>query len=216
MERTRRLDLSGFSSLFRSSFDSIDSGSLETFAALLLSETDTLDLSTGVLIESFILDDLQDSDSLTMKVCGQTVHTLSQWDKVQVDCSRSGFSYEMDGDVGEYLSHSFSESISLYGPAWSMRLGVAGNMSDTQSRRNDVYNSLESIASDLIIAEGNGVNSLTFESLPHLLATFGTNAVDNLMTSIDEISQVGVTYTFRIYAFRAVFIAIDSFDPIMI
>ncbi|MHA2005110.1 MAG: hypothetical protein ACW975_12380, partial [Candidatus Thorarchaeota archaeon] len=154
--------------------------------------------------------------SVAMKVCGQTVNTLSQWDKVQVDNSRSGFSYEMDGDVGEYLSHSFSRTVAQYGPAWSMRLGVVGNESDIQSRPNQVYNSLESIAEDLVIAEGNGVPSLTLESLPLLLSTFGPDGVEHLMTSIEDITQVGVTYTFRIYAFRAVFIAIDAFDPIMI
>jgi hypothetical protein len=216
MARTRSLDLPGFSNLVRSSFDSIDSSALETGAALILSEADSLDLSVGVLVESFILDDLQDADTVAMKVCGQTVQTLSRWDKVQVDCSRTGFSYEMDGDVGEYLAHSFSRTVSQYGPAWSMRLGVAGNESDIQSRPNQVYNSLKSIASDLVIAEGNGVASLTLESLPHLSTTFGSNAVNELMTSVEAISQVGVTYTFRIYAFRAVFIAIDSFDSIMI
>jgi hypothetical protein len=216
MERTRSLDLPGFSSLFRSSYDSIDASVLETGAALLTSESTSLDLSSGVLVESFILDDLQDSDSVAMKVCGQTVNTLSQWDKVQVDNSRSGFSYEMDGDVGEYLSHSFSRTVAQYGPAWSMRLGVVGNESDIQSRPNQVYNSLESIAEDLVIAEGNGVPSLTLESLPLLLSTFGPDGVEHLMTSIEDITQVGVTYTFRIYAFRAVFIAIDAFDPIMI
>ncbi len=216
MARTRSLDLPGFSSLFRSSIDSIDASALETGAALLTSESDTLDLSSGVLVESFILDDLQDADSVAMKVCGQTVQTLSQWDMVQVDCSRSGFSYEMQGDVGEYLSYSFSRTVSQYGPAWSMRLGVVGNETDIQSRPNQVYNSLGSIAADLVIADGNGVASLTLESLPHLFAAFGPDAVDDLMTSIEDVTQVGVTYTFRIYAFRAVFIAIDSFDPIMI
>jgi hypothetical protein len=216
MAQTRSLNLPGFSSLIRSSLDSIDVGVLETAAALLVSESESSDLSSGVLVESFILDDLQDSDSVAMKVCGQTVLILSQWDKVQVDCSRSGFSYEMEGDVGEYFSHSFSRTIMQYGPDWSMRLGAVGNESDIHSRTNLVYNTLDSIAEDLVIAEGNGVSSLTLESLPLLQAAFGPYAVDNLMTAINGITQVDVTYTFRIYAFRAVFIAIDSFDPIMI
>jgi hypothetical protein len=216
MARTRSLNLIGFSSLIRSSFDAIDVNALETSVALLISESDASDLSTGVLVESFILDDLQDSDTVAMKVCGQSVQTLSQWDRIQVDCSRSGFSYEMAGDVGEYLSHSFSRTVMQYGASWSMRLGAVGNESDTYSRPNLVYNSLESIAEDLVIVEGNGVSSLTVVSLPLLTTTFGQDAVDNLMTAIEEVTQVGVTYTFRIYAFRAVFIAIDSFDPIMI
>jgi hypothetical protein len=196
--------------------DSIDVSALETGASLLVSESDSSDLNSGVLVESFILDDLQDGDSVTMKVCGQTVQTLSQWDKIQVDCSRSGFSYEMEGDVGEYLSHSFSRTVAQYGPDWSMRLGAVGNKNDIQSRPNQVYNTMEGIAEDLVIAEGNGVSSLTVVSLPLLTTTFGQDAVDNLITAIDEATLVGVTYTFRIYAFRAVFIAIDSFDSIMI
>jgi hypothetical protein len=216
MAQTRSLNLPGFSSLIRSSLDAIDVTALETSAALLISESDSSDLNSGVLIESFILDDLQDSDSASMKVNGQTVQTLSQWDKVQVDCSRSGFSYEMNGDVGEYLSHSFSSTIAQYGPDWSMRLGAVGNGSDIHSRTNLVYHTLDSISEDLVIAEGNGVSSLTLNSLPLLIATFGSDAVDNLMNVIGGMTQVGVTYTFRIYAFRAVFIAIDSFDPIMI
>jgi hypothetical protein len=216
MARTRSLDLIGFSSLIRQSFDSIDANAIETSAALLASESDSLDLSTGVLVESFILDDVQDGDSLVMKVCGQTMLTLSQWDRVQIDCSRSRFSFEMNGDVGEYLTHSYSRTISQYGQSWSMRLGAVGNETDVQSRRNQVYNSLESIAADLTIATGNGVSSLTLESLPLLASAFGPDAVDELMTAIAGVGQVGVTYTFRIYAFRAVFIAIDSFDSIML
>ncbi|MFW9888528.1 MAG: hypothetical protein ACFFER_10115, partial [Candidatus Thorarchaeota archaeon] len=207
MARTRSLDLPGFSGLVRRSFDSIDSDAIETSAALLVSQSASLDLSTGVLVESFILDDIQDGDSLVMKVCGQTMFTLSQWDGVQIDCSRSGFSYEMSGDVGEYLAHSFSRTVSQYGQSWSLRLGAVGNKTDVQSRPNQVYNSLESIAADLVIAEGNGVPSLTLESLPLLASSFGTYAVDELITAIAGVRQVGVTYTFRVYAFRAVFIA---------
>ncbi|MFX1440435.1 MAG: hypothetical protein ACFFFD_09330 [Promethearchaeota archaeon] len=216
MVRTRSLDLIGFSGLVRQSFDSIDADAIETSAALLASESDSLDLSTGVLVESFILDDVQDGDSLVMKVCGQTMLTLSQWDNVQIDCSRSRFSFEMNGDVGEYLTHSYSRTISQYGQSWSMRLGAVGNETDVQSRPNQVYNSLESIAADLVIAEGNEVPSVTLESLPLLASAFGPNAVDDLIAAIEGVGQVGVTYTFRIYAFRAVFIAIDSFDPLMI
>ncbi|MFW9967857.1 MAG: hypothetical protein ACFFEA_11960 [Candidatus Thorarchaeota archaeon] len=216
MAMIRNLNLPGFSSLLRSSLDAIDSNALETYAANLVSESESLDLSSGVLIESFVLDDLQDFDSVAMKVCGQTVPILSQWDKVQVDCSRSGFSYEMEGDVGEYLSYSFSRSIAQYGPAWSMRLGAVGNGTDTNSRPNLVYNTLQGIAEDLVIAGGNGVTSLTLQSLPLLITAFGQEAVGDLMEAIDDVTQVGVTYTFRIYAFRAVFIAIDSFDLIMI
>jgi len=215
MARIRTLNLPDFSSLVRSSLDALDVNALETSAAILVSESESSDLSSGVLVESFIIDDLQDLDSLAMKFCGQTVQTLSGWDKIQVDCSRSGFSYEMDGDVGEYLSHSFSRTIAQYGPNWSMRLGAVGNESDTHSRLNLVYNTLESIADDLVISEGNGVSSLTLESLPLLITTFGQDAVSNLMTAVDKVSQVAVTYTFRIYAFRAVFIAIDSFDSLM-
>jgi hypothetical protein len=197
MARIRSLNLPGFSSLVRSSLDALDVNALETSAAILASESKSSDLSSGVLVESFIIDDLQDLDSLAMKFCGQTVQTLSGWDKIQVDCS-------------------ISRTLAQYGPNWSMRLGAVGNESDIHSRPNIVYNTLESIVDDLVISEGNGVSSLTLESLPLLITKFGQDAVSNLVTAVDEVSQVAVTYTFRIYAFRAVFIAIDSFDPIMI
>lgn len=216
MDATRGLNIPAFSSLLRYSIDSTDPTILDAAAVTLADETNNANLASGVLIESFILDDLSDGDSGAMLVCGQTMETLQLWDHVEVLCSRSSYSYEMLSDVGEYLTHSFSSSLSQRGGSWSIRLGTVGNEFDIRGRQNEVYNTLEVVAEDVAIASGNGVSRVTLESLPLLLSSFGSSALADLSTSISGVTRVGITYTFRIYAFRAVFIAIDSFDPIML
>jgi hypothetical protein len=63
---------------------------------------------------------------------------------------------------------------------------------------------------------GNGISKITIGSLPSLLSAFGNNAIAELRTALDATTQGVATYTFRIYAFRAVFIAIDAFDFLML
>lgn len=89
-------------------------------------------------------------------------------------------------------------------------------MSDVLGRTNEVYDTIQLVADDISIASGNGAARVTLESLPLLIDTFGPSALDALSTQLAAAASVGVTYTFRIYAFRAVFIAIDSFDFIML
>ncbi|UCH05799.1 MAG: hypothetical protein JSW05_06445, partial [Candidatus Thorarchaeota archaeon] len=216
MQLTRSVNLPGFSSLIRTSIDSIDSSVIVGAAESLADFAHSAGLPCGVLIESFILDDTGDGDSLTTLVCGQTSDTLQYWDRVEVSCSRSKYSFEMNGDVGEYLAYTFSKSLAQHGSSWSIRLGAAGNKSDVFGRANDVYNTIQLIADDIAIASGNGAARITLESLPLLIETFGPYALDILSDYLADASSVGVTYTFRIYAFRAVFIAIDSFDLIML
>ncbi|MFX1603936.1 MAG: hypothetical protein ACFFCK_10665 [Promethearchaeota archaeon] len=216
LELTRSVNLPGFSSLIRTSIDSIDSSVIAAAAEFLADLSHSAGLPCGVLIESFILDDTGDGDSLTTLVCGQTSDTLQYWDRVEVSCSRSKYSYEMNGDVGEYLAYTFSRSLVQHGSNWSIRLGAAGNKSDVFGRTNEVYNTIRLIADDIGIASGNGVKRITLESLPLLIETFGPLALDILSGELAGATSVGVTYTFRIYAFRAVFIAIDSFDFIML
>jgi len=216
MQLTRTVNLAGFSSLIRKSIDSIDRPVIEAAAGALADQSHDAGLQCGVLIESFVLDDIDDGDSLATLVCGQTTETLRNWDQVEVSCSRSRYSYEMNGDVGEYLTHSFSRSLVRQGSRWSIRLGAVGNLSDVHDRVNEVYNTLQLIAEDIAIASGNGASRITLESLPLLIATFGPDVLDDLSAEMSGSTRVGVTYTFRIYAFRAVFIAMDSFDFIML
>ena len=216
MELTRTVNLPGFSSLIRTSIDSIDRVVVEAEAEDLVDRTHDEGWLCGVLIESFILDDIGDGDTVTTLVCGQTAESLRYWDQVEVFCSRSRYSYEMNGDVGEYLTHTFSSSLVQHGSSWSIRLGAAGNISDVLGRANEVYGTIQLIADDISIASGNGVTRVTLESLPLLIDAFGPSALEALSAKLAVVTSVGVTYTFRIYAFRAVFIAIDSFDFIML
>jgi len=91
-----------------------------------------------------------------------------------------------------------------------------GNVSDIDDRSEIVYESLEILCNDIVLASGNGVDNITIDSLPSLLSSFGSTAVTDLRELINTVSTASATYTFRIYAYRAVFIAIDSFDFLML
>ncbi len=117
----------------------------------------------------------------------------------------------MQGDVGEYFVHSYSRSISDMGQTWMMRIGSIG----AHVEEGFYYSTLSLLASDLTISAGNGVENLTVSSLQSLLSTFGATGISDFREAIDSQTTAEVTYTFRIYAFRAVFIAIDMFDLIM-
>ncbi|MHA2425032.1 MAG: hypothetical protein ACXAEF_09610, partial [Candidatus Thorarchaeota archaeon] len=97
----------------------------------------------------------------------------------------------------------------------SIRIGIAGASVGLQSVSVPVYDSLELLASDIIIASSNGVDEIIVRSLPSLISSFGSNGISNLQTIIQSLSMVDITYTFRIFAFRAVVMAIDSFDFLM-
>jgi hypothetical protein len=216
MLHTRSLDLVGFSGLMRRSLFSVNLLDIQSAASDLVASTVSLGLSPGVLVEPFVVDDQQDGDTVAMRLCGQTVNTLSLWDRVEVVCSRSAFSYEMLGDVGEYMALSFARSVSLLGSRWALRMGEIGNVSDVLGRPNPVYNDLASFAYDLALAAGSEVSTITAGSLGSLLSSFGPGSVGLLSDSIAAITTAVATYTFRIYAFRAVFQAIDSFDFMML
>jgi hypothetical protein len=216
MLRTRSLDLIGFGGLMRSSIYSVDKARIENASATLRAEALSYGVETGLLVESFVIDDMHDGDSNAMKLCGVTTSSLQNWDHISVSCSRSRFSFEMQGDVGEYLVHSYSSSISQLGSSWSVRLGEVGNSTDINGRTADVYNDIDVLLNDIALTSGNGVQQMTLESLQSLLSAFGNNSISNLRTAIGELDSGTATYTFRIYAYRAVFLAIDAFDLIML
>ena len=216
MFHTRSLDLIGFAGLMRASIYSTDVSVIEQETSLLLQDVENAGISPGIVIESFVIDDLQDGDNVAMRLCGVSLSSFSSWDLIEVSTSRSRFSLEMNGDVGEYLVESYSESIGRLGSRYSMRIGEAGNTTDIDGRSEIVYESLEILGNDIALATGNGVLRLTIESLPSLLSSFGSDAISNLHDLVETEIIASATYTFRIYAYRAVFIAIDSFDFIML
>lgn len=216
MLETRSLDLIGFSSLMRTSIFSVNLDRIENEATLLHNDIVTSGMNGGILVEPFVIDDLQDADTTSMRVCGVTSATLGLWAHASVFCQRSRFSFEMQGDVGEYLVHSYSGSISRLGPQWSMRMGNIGNSTDVSGRVDSVYESIDALVNDIVLAAGNGVRTLTLDSLPSLLNTFGVTGITQLRNSIDAVVFGSASYTFRIFAFRAVFMAIDAFDFLML
>ncbi len=216
MLRTRSLDLVGFGALMRTSIDSVNSVRIENSSTLLYTEAFASGLTSGILIESFAVDDILDGDSNAMKLCGITSSSLQDWERVSVSLSRSRFSLEMNGDVGEYLVHSYSSSVDGLGSPWSIRLGEVGNSTDTLGRTDSVYEDIDVFVNDIALARGNGVSRITIDSLQSFLNAFGSDSIPSLRSAIDD-AEFGVsTYTFRIYAFRAVFLAIDAFDFIML
>ncbi|MFW9789439.1 MAG: hypothetical protein ACFFE1_17360, partial [Candidatus Thorarchaeota archaeon] len=169
MRKTRNLDLIGFGSLMRSSIYSVDAGRIENASATLYSEVLATGIPSGLLVESFVIDDLLDGDANAMKLCGVTTASLRDWENVSVSCSRSRFSFEMRGDVGEYLVHSYSSSISKLETSWSLRLGEIGNSTDVLGRRDSVYQDIDVLMNDIALAAGNGIQKVTLDSLPSLL-----------------------------------------------
>lgn len=215
MFHTRSLDLIGFTALMRRSIDSTSVTIINQEALSLSQEASNLGFNFGVLIEPFVLDDLQDIDNVAMRITGITRDSLTLWDTIQVSCSRSRFSLEMRGDVEAYLVESYSETVGQRNGNWTMRLGELGNTTDSDGRLFPVYESFDIIANDVTLASGNGVEHLTLDSLPSLLSSFGSSAISELYDSLSKTTSAKSNYTFRIYAFRAVFIAIDSFDPLL-
>ncbi|MHA1863135.1 MAG: hypothetical protein ACTSWA_05145, partial [Candidatus Thorarchaeota archaeon] len=216
MFHTRSLDLIGFAGLMRTSIYSTDTSVIDQEAALLAQQVDSAGFSAGIIIESFAIDDLQDNDNVAMRLSGVTIPSLDLWDSIEVSSSRSRFSNEMNGDVGEYLVESYSKSLGALGPKYSIRIGEVGNVTDIDDRSENVYENLETLCNDIVLASGNGVVNLTIDSLPSLLTSFGSSAISDLRDLLNTIDTATATYTFRIYAYRAVFIAIDSFDILLL
>ena len=79
-----------------------------------------------------------------------------------------------------------------------------------------MYETLDTLCDDINLATGNGVGNLTINSLPSLLSSFGPSTLTDLRGLLNTTSTATATYTFRIYAYRAVFIAIDAFDILML
>ena len=215
MLHTRSLDLSGFSGLMRTSLYAVNPLEIQDAALDLVAQADSLGLAPGVMVEPFVVDDVLDGDTVAMRLCGQTVNTLKLWDRIDVLCSRTRFSYEMLGDVGEYMAASFASAIGSLGANWSMRMGEVGNRSDISDRTDSVYNSMDSLTRDIALSFGSGTEAITLSSLQSLMMFFGSGSIESLRSSIDAVDRANATYTFRIYAFRAVFAAIDSFDFLM-
>ncbi len=216
MFHVRSLDLVGFAGLMRGSIYSTDISVIEQETSLLLQDAESAGVSPGLVIESFVVDDMQDNDNVAMRLSGVSLSFLSSWDMIEVSSSRSRFSIEMNGDVGEYLVESYSKSVGLLGSNYSIRIGEAGSTTDIEGRTEVVYEALDILGNDIALATGNGVSQLTIESLPSLLTSFGPDVLSNLHELLDSRITALATYTFRIYAYRAVFIAIDSFDLIML
>jgi hypothetical protein len=216
MFHTRSLDLVGFTGLMRASIYSTDTSIFEQDAALLSQQAIGAGLSAGLIVESFVVDDLQDNDNIAMRLSGVSISSLGLWDTIVVSSSRSRFSIEMNGDVGEYLVESYSKSIAALGSRYSILIGEAGNVTDIDGRSEIVYETLDTLCDDINLATGNGVGNLTINSLPSLLSSFGPSTLTDLRGLLNTTSTATATYTFRIYAYRAVFIAIDAFDILML
>ncbi|NHI89946.1 MAG: hypothetical protein EAX87_10505 [Candidatus Thorarchaeota archaeon] len=215
MLHIRSLDLIGFGGLLRRSIHSVDLSRIESASSMLHTQAEATGIDSGLLVETFVVDDLLNDASNSMRLCGVTPSSLRDWDFVSVSTIRSRFSFEMRGDVGEYLVHSYSSSISKQGPSWSMRIGEAGNSTDIFGRPDSVYQDMNTLVNDIALAGGNGVEQVTLESLPSFLNAFGNNSLNEFRSAVDGVETGISTYTFRIYAYRAVFFAIDAFDFIM-
>ncbi len=217
LSSARSIDLTGFSITIRSISDNINQSIIIEMTKEIVNQAHNNGLLAGVVVDAFVLDDIQDGDTLFMKYCGVTYDSMSLWDKVQYYASRTRFSLEMINDVGEYLVYSYSRSVGNTGDEdYELRLGLAGNATDNEGRQSSVYGNLDVLIKDIKAAYGNGVSCIVLESLPFILTSFGDSALSTIRNALGQSETVPITYTFRIYAFRAVFTVIDSFDVIML
>ncbi|MBD3407161.1 MAG: hypothetical protein GF411_13665 [Candidatus Lokiarchaeota archaeon] len=202
MQYIQGVDLVGFTSMLRKGLDLINVTEISEMETALLEAVDQNMMKTGFMLESFVLDDLIDHDTLLTPLCGVTIRSLLENNHLDniYDIRRSRFSEGMNGDVGEYAAHSYSRSAGLYESG--VRLGDIGH---------EVYSDSRTIQNDIVIIAGNGASTISISSLPQLL----NHESFPLLGLIIDISGVDVTYTFRVFAFRAVFIAIDSFDLLL-
>ncbi len=210
----RTINLIGFSLAIRTIVEGIDDTHILNATRTLVETVHSRGVSAGVLVDSLVIDDLQDSDTLFMKYCGVTTDSLVLWDRVQYYAGRSRFSFEMNGDVGRYLIYSYSRTIGMQSNDGELRMGVAGRENDKDGRLDDIYGTLGSLVDDIKIAAGNGIRRITVESLPFILKYDG-EPLNGTMSALQIAGPMSTSYTFRIYAFRAVFALIDSFDPLM-
>ena len=209
---TRSIDLQGFSQLVRRSLDSIASSYFPIAASYITQALEGRIIDLNLVVEGFVIDDMLDDDITMMEFCGVSPEVLSILDAdIEVGCERSRYSEAMDGDVGGYLVHTYSVSPLVN----SVRIGVAGTETGLEPIPTPVYQSLEELAGDIVRASGNGVQEIVVSSLPSILHSFGSNGITDLNDAIESQEVVTITYTFRIFAFRAVVMAIDSFDFLM-
>ena len=73
MFHTRSLDLIGFTGLMRSSIYSTDISIINQESTSLKQQANSLGFSSGIIIESFVIDDLQDNDNVAMRLSGVTL-----------------------------------------------------------------------------------------------------------------------------------------------
>ncbi|MHA2425033.1 MAG: hypothetical protein ACXAEF_09615, partial [Candidatus Thorarchaeota archaeon] len=104
MNKTRNVNLQGFSELVRNSLDSIDS---TMFPEMVLATSELANensINLNLIVEGFVIDDLLDDDATMMKLCGISPEVISiLGSEFEVLCDRSRYSEGMAGDVGEYL-----------------------------------------------------------------------------------------------------------------
>lgn len=213
MAHIRSVDLPSFSQFIRDETMVVDGPSLQAAYDAFANLSELHQSSICFVVDSFVVDDLVDGDSIVAKLDGISADLLQDsLLLLEVDCSRTLYSNAMDGDIGEYLCHSYSRSPETM----SIRLGVAGNNTNNVPFEDPVYETLSILANDMAIASGNGVREIVVSSLSSIISTFGEDGVSLLRTAFDSVESSSVTYTFRIYAFRAVMMAIDSFDIIML
>jgi hypothetical protein len=120
----------------------------------------------------------------------------------------------MSGDVGEYLTYSYSRTA---GPQdIGIRLGQAGDRYGEDTSNQTIYADLTRLVDDVRISQSNGVPRVCIDSLSSFLESYSETGIIDLASSVLTSFEVPVTYTFRIYAFRGVLQAIDALDFIML
>ncbi len=212
MEYVRNVDLMGFSVFTRNVYDSIDTSVLESSARKIESMCYSNATQFGYLIENFLIDDFGDSDPGILGLCGVSETILHGPNANELLCSRTRFSDEMNGDVGEYFVYSYTKSLQSVGIT-NVRLGIVGTDESSHPYSTEVYQQMEEVAEDIVVAGANGASVIRIGTLPTLIESFGENAIRDLVSEIEKMSSVEITYTFRIFAFRAVLMMIDSYDP---
>ena len=209
MSVTRSLDFVGFASLIRATIDDTIQTKVQQSMEHMLDQARNESLGVGVLADFFIVDDYLSGSGNIMLACGLVPDALNQISLIEIDVSRTKLSRSLNGDVGEYFAYSYAKTIgSCLNDKWSLRLGDVGLSSNETE-----YTKTEDISRDLAIVGGCGVDTVTIQSLQGI-AALGDDALSRIVSLTGVSDSIPITYTFRVYAFRAVINAIDSFEAI--
>ncbi len=212
MKYMRRVDIPGLCNYLRQTGNISATNTLQVYEQLgsLIHEQGFNAISLGM---PMVLDDFTDEDNFIQLLMGHPMG-LQNWDIKGISLERSTISYAMEGEVYSYYTYTYGLSAYRYfGNKTVVSIGVIGNISENALNiTHTSYSKLPEIVKDITILSRLGIPQVELYSLNTLIESFGESAIAEIFNGLHSTQPIEITYTFRIHAFRMVFMAIDSYD----